>query len=158
VKSATNSATIRHEVTIQLPPEAAFARLVDDLGDWWPPEYTWSQAVLEEIRIEPREGGMCFERGPHGFRCDWGRVLTFEPPLRLAFTWQIGPRREPVPDERRASEVELRFEAAGPRATRVVLEHRGFERHGEDGDAYRDALASEQGWPYILGRYAAAGP
>jgi len=147
--------TIRHSVTVELPIEEAFARFVDDLGQWWPPEYTWSQDVLEEIRLKPREGGMCFERGPHGFRCDWGRVVAFEPAARIAFTWQIGPSREPVPDERRASVVEVSFESEGETSTRVTLEHRGFERHGEAGDAYRDALASERGWPYILGRYAA---
>jgi uncharacterized protein YndB with AHSA1/START domain len=157
VKRATNAGAIRHAVTVELPREAAFARFVDDFRDWWPAEYTWSQDVLEQIGIEPREGGMCFERGRHGFRCDWGRVLAFEPPRRLGFRWQISPRREPVPDERRASEVELRFEAEGNCVTRVELEHRGFERHGE-GDAYRDALASEQGWPYILGRYASRRP
>ena len=92
----------------------------------------------------------CFELGPHGFRCDWGRVTVWEPPHRLVFRWQIGAQREPVPDPQRASEVEVRF-ADGE----VRLEHRGFERHGPDAENYRAALASEQGWPYILGRYAA---
>jgi hypothetical protein len=36
------------------------------------------------------------------------------------------------------------------------MEHRDFDRHGEGAEGYRAALASEQGWPYILGRYAAA--
>jgi uncharacterized protein YndB with AHSA1/START domain len=144
---------IQHTVEVPLPPERAFARFVEQLGEWWPAEYTWSQDVLEAIGIEPRAGGMCFERGPHGFRCDWGRVVAFEPPERLVFTWQIGPSREPVPDDRRASEVELRFDGA----TRVQLEHRGFERHGDAAEAYRAALASDQGWPYILVRYADLG-
>jgi uncharacterized protein YndB with AHSA1/START domain len=141
---------IQHTVEVPLPRDRAFARFVEHLGEWWPAEYTWSQDVLEAIGIEPREGGMCFERGPHGFRCDWGRVIAFEPPERLVFTWQIGPNRDPVPDDRRASEVEVRFDGA----TQVQLEHRRFERHGEAAEAYRAALASEQGWPYILGRYA----
>jgi uncharacterized protein YndB with AHSA1/START domain len=130
--------------------ERAFAAFAD-LGTWWPPEYSWAGDVLEEIGIEPREGGHCYELGPHGFRCDWGRVTAWEPPRRLVFTWQIGPQREPAPDPARASEVEVRFEA-----TSVTLEHRGFERHGPDHENYRAALASEHGWPYILGRYAAS--
>jgi uncharacterized protein YndB with AHSA1/START domain len=154
MESGQQGDAIRHAVTIELPPEQAFARFVEDLGEWWPSEYTWSGDVLEEIAIEPGLGGACFERGPRGFRCDWGRVLAFDPPRGIEFTWQIGPHREPVPDDNKASEVVVLFAADGG-ATRVNLEHRRFERHGEDGADYRDALASGQGWPFILGRYVA---
>lgn len=153
-----DSGAISHTVTVELPLEAAFARFVDDLGDWWPREYTWSGDVLEEIGIEPRQGGMCFERGPHGFRCDWGRILAFEAPHRLVLSWQIGPRREPVPDPGRASEVEIRFTEGDGRTTHLELRHHAFDRHGEEGAGYSAALGSERGWPYILGRYADARP
>ncbi len=146
---------IRESVAISLPIERAFDRFLRGLHEWWPPEYTWSGDVLEEIRIEPREGGMCLERGPDGFRCDWGRVLELEPPGWLAFTWQIGPAREPVPDPRRASVVTVRFAKTEGTDTRVELEHARFERHGSGAAGYREALASDAGWPYILGRYAA---
>ncbi len=155
MQQASEDMTIRHAVTVELPPEEAFARFVDDLRHWWPSEYTWSQSALVEIAIEARYGGKCFEIGPHEFRCDWGRILEFQPPRRLVLSWQISPRREPVPDGRRASEVEFRFEGERKGVTRVELEHRGFERHGDGAQDYRAALASDQGWPYILGRYAA---
>jgi uncharacterized protein YndB with AHSA1/START domain len=148
--------SVQHGVSVPLPPERAFALFAEELGSWWPPEYTWSQDTLEEIGIEPRQGGMCFERGPHGFRCDWGRVLAWEPGARLELTWQIGPSRDPQPNPDKASVVEVRFGAEGDGGTRVELEHRLFERHGEDGEGYAAAMGSEQGWPYILGRYAAA--
>jgi uncharacterized protein YndB with AHSA1/START domain len=141
---------IRHAVSVPVPPERAFVAFVEELGAWWPREYTWSGDVLERIGMEPREGGLCTELGPHGFRCDWGRVLAYEPPHRLVFTWQIGPSREPVPDPARATEVEVRFGDG-----RVELEHRGFDRPGAGGEDYRAGLASDQGWPYMLGRYAA---
>jgi Domain of unknown function (DUF4394) len=70
------SETASAGVTVNLAPEQAFDLFARRLGAWWPPEYSWSQDVLDEIGIEPHEGGMCFERGPHGFRCDWGRVQT----------------------------------------------------------------------------------
>jgi uncharacterized protein YndB with AHSA1/START domain len=149
--------SISRAVVVPLPPEEAFRLFGPGLQRWWPREYTWGQEALDAIAIEPREGGFCYERGPHGFRCDWGRVLAWEPPRRLLFSWQIGPGREPVPDPAKASEVEVRFVAEEAEATRVELEHRGFDSHGEGGDAYRAALDSEQGWPYILDRYAAAG-
>jgi hypothetical protein len=50
--------------------------------------------------------------------------------------------------------VEVRFHPAGS-GTRVELEHRAFARHGDAGGAYRHAMASPQGWPLILDRFAA---
>ena len=109
-------------------------------------------------RHRPREGGFCFERGPHGFTCHWGRVLVWDPPARLVLAWQIAPDRAPEPNPAKASEVEVRFRAAGSASTRVDLEHRAFPRHGDAADTYRQALASPQGWPLILARYAASLP
>ena len=139
----------RHDV--ELPPERAFELFTAGFGRWWPPEYTWSGPALAEIGIEPREGGHCYEIGPAGFRCDWGTVTVWTPPRRLVFLWQIGPSRDPVPDPARASEVEVRF-ADG----RVELEHRGFERHDDGAEQYRDGMGSPQGWPWLLERFAAA--
>jgi uncharacterized protein YndB with AHSA1/START domain len=145
----------RSAVSVPVAPDRAFAAFAEQLGAWWPPEYTWSQRVLEEIGIEPGEGGMCFERGPHGFRCDWGRVLAWEPGERLVFTWQISPSRVPDPDPARASEVAVTFAASGDGAgTRVDLVHSGFERHGEGAESYSSAMGSQYGWDLILARYA----
>jgi uncharacterized protein YndB with AHSA1/START domain len=142
--------SVRHSVTVPLPPPAAFEAFAERLGDWWPPEYTWSQQKLEAIGIED---GMCFERGPHGFRLDWGRVTVREPPGRLVFTWQIGPTRVPEPDPEKASTVEVRFEPEGE-GTCVTVEHRDFERHGDGAHGYEQAMNSPQGWPFMLDRYA----
>jgi uncharacterized protein YndB with AHSA1/START domain len=147
---------VRNALVIPLPLERAFMLFTDDLGTWWPKEYTWSGEVLEEIGIEGWLDGMCYETGPYGFRCDWGRVLAWEPPNRLVFTWQISPNREPVPDPRKASEVELRFASQDDNVTRVDFEHRNFERHGPGAQSYRDALNAEDGWPLILDGYVRA--
>lgn len=147
---------IHNAVTVGANGERAFEIFVDELASWWPAEYSWSQDVLEDIGIEPREGGLCFERGPHGFRCDWGRVLAWDPPRRLVIAWQISPRREPEPNPAKASEVEGRFDDDGEDRTRVQLEHRNFERHGDEGAGYARMLGSPQGWPLLLDRFAAA--
>ena len=147
-------APVREEILVPVDPDEAFAAFVDGFGRWWPREYTWSGPVLEELGIEPGEGGLCFERGPHGFRLDWGRVLAWEPPVRLVFSWQISPQRLPVPDPDRASEVEVRFTPEGATATLVRLEHRGWERHGEGAAGYRDGMAAQPGWPLLLQRFA----
>jgi uncharacterized protein YndB with AHSA1/START domain len=151
-----SSAPITRTVEVAASQQRAFELFTDGMAGWWPREYTWAGDVLELIAIEPRAGGRCFERGPHGFSCDWGRVLVWEPPRRLVFTWQISAERTPEPDPAKAGEVEVRFVASGTDTTRVELEHRGFERHGEAGAGYRAAMDSEYGWARILARFAAA--
>jgi uncharacterized protein YndB with AHSA1/START domain len=145
-----------HEITVPLPPERAFSLFTEGMTAWWPPEYTWAQKTLEHIAIEPVDGGRCFERGPHGFSCDWGRVVTSEPPARIAFTWQISPQRVPQPDPAQASLIEVRFTPDGGSGTRVELAHRHFSRHGAGAEEYEAAMSSPQGWPLLLERFAAA--
>lgn len=147
---------ISTSVVAPLPLERAFEHFARELYAWWPREYTWSQDVLHDIGIEPRAGGLCFEIGPDAFRCDWGRVLDWAPPERLRLAWQISPRREPVPDPARSSMVTVSFTSDGPQRTLVTLLHENFERHGVDGADYRAAMASAQGWPWILQRFVEA--
>ena len=146
-----------HEISVAFPPERAFAVFCEEMTSWWPPEYTWAQKTLQEIGIEPREGGHCYELGPHDFRCDWGRVVTCERPARIAFTWQISAQRVPQPDPALASLVEVRFTPEGECGTRVRLAHRHFSRHGEGAEGYEAAMSSPQGWPLLLERFSAAG-
>jgi uncharacterized protein YndB with AHSA1/START domain len=143
---------VRAEVRVPRDPGAAFDAFLD-LDAWWPREFTWSQGVLTGLSLEPCEGGLCTEHGPDGFRCDWGRVRVFTPPDRIVLGWHIGPTRAPEPDPWRASEVELLF-AARDGHTTVIVEHREFSRHGEQGEAYRDGMAA--GWPVLLEAFAAS--
>ncbi|MCM0673909.1 SRPBCC family protein [Micromonospora phytophila] len=145
--------SLRSVLSVPAPTEQAFAVFSGALTDWWVKEYTWSGPEhLAELGMEPRAGGMLYEIGPYGFRSDWGRVLTWDPPRRLVFTWQIGADRVPVPDPARASEVEALFHPDGPARARVEVEHRHFDRHGEAAEGYRQALTA--GWHELLSRYA----
>lgn len=153
---STDLSLIERAVTVPAPPDRAFKHFVEDFAEWWPQAYSWSGEVLQEMGIEPRTGGHCYEIGPGGFRCDWGTILVFEAPQRLVFSWQINHDRTPQPDPARAGQVEVRF---GPQDDhggfcRVKLEHRGFERYGSGGAAYRAALDGPEGWTYILASYA----
>ena len=145
--------TISLSRTVRLGPQEAFDVFTTGFGAWYPSAYTWSGELLEYIGIEAGEGGHCSELGPHGFRCDWGRVLVWEPPRRLVLSWQISFARLPVPDPSRASEVEVRWQAVPDGGTRVDFTHRGFSRHGEEWREYLAAMSSEGGWPYILDLY-----
>ncbi|MFC3503680.1 SRPBCC family protein [Micromonospora krabiensis] len=146
--------SLRCDLLVPAAAERAFEVFTGALTRWWVVEYTWSgPEALAELGMEPRSGGMLYEIGPYGFRGDWGRVLTWDPPRRLVFTWQIGPDRVPVPDPARASEVEVLFLPEAPEQTRVELEHRHFDRHGEAAEGYRQALTA--GWHELLSRYVA---
>lgn len=145
---------IHVEITVPIPRKEAFFRFTKEFNLWWPREYTWSKEALVNIGLEPRAQGRCTERGPEGFQSDWGRVLTWRPPERLVLAWQISPNREPQPNPAQASTVELLFCIEGPEETRIVLSHRDMERHGKGSSAYREALASPMGWPFILKRFA----
>lgn len=131
-------------------PAQAFERFTAQFQLWWPKAYSWSGDTLVDIGMQCHEGGMCFEIGPHGFHLDWGRVLRWQPTERLVLSWQISPRREPQPDPAQASQVSLDFSVDDPAGCLLALRHDGFERHGEGAQGYRDAMAGEYGWPYIL--------
>jgi uncharacterized protein YndB with AHSA1/START domain len=82
-------------------------------------------------------------------------VLVYEPPDRLVISWDLNPRWQLETDPERTSEVEVRFIAETAERTRVELEHRNLERHGEGWEAVRDGVDSGGGWPLYLDRYAA---
>lgn len=147
---------IRRQIVVPSAPLEAFRTFTEDLATWWPPEYSWSGDVLEHIGLEPREGGHCYEIGPRAFRCDWGTVLTWDPPVRLILAWQVGMDRVPIPNLARASEIEVTFTALADTQTQVDFEHHAFSRHGKRAQAYCRALNAPMGWTYILDRYASA--
>ena len=145
--------TIFSEIVTTAPIEDSFSIFVDRLQDWWPHEYTWSQQSLKKITIAPYVNGHCFETGPFDFRCDWGRVLEFERPFHIAFSWQINPARVPEPDPDKASKVTVTFKTLEDKTVRVRLIHSGFDKHGPDWEEYARAMNSEKGWAYILEKY-----
>jgi uncharacterized protein YndB with AHSA1/START domain len=153
--SASTIPAIRGAVTIDVPVDRAFQVFTASFNTWWPAEYHIGGADLAEAVIEPREGGRWYERGVDGSECDWGRVLTWEPPNRLVVTWQINGQWQYDPDPEHASEIEVRFTADGPGQTRVELEHRHLERL-VDGKALRDGIVGGGGWGAILEEYAKA--
>lgn len=142
---------IRMALEVEAPREEAFERFAAELGAWWPLPYTWSEDRFAGAALERRPGGSWFEVDAGGRSERWGEVRAFEPPRRIVVSFEIGADRKREPPER-AGEVEVRFEAAGPRRTRVHLEHRGFERHGAGAGALREGMA--RGWPVILASFA----
>ena len=147
--------TVRRAVTVPVPPAEAFAMFTERLGDFKPPEHNMLSVPIAETVLEPRVGGAIIDRGTDGSECRWARILTFDKPDRLVFSWDIGPTWQIETDPERVSEVEVRFVAAGTASTRVELEHRHLDRHGPGWESVRDGIDSDQGWQLYLDRYAA---
>lgn len=152
-EQATTDA-VRHSVTVPIDRERAFALFTEEIGSWWPTEdYKISEGPVTEV-FEPREGGRWYELAEDGSESIVGTVLAWEPPSRLVISWRLTPEWKFEPDLERATRVEVVFEEQDGGATRVSLEHRGFEAYGESGNAMREQVGSEGGWPALLGRYA----
>jgi uncharacterized protein YndB with AHSA1/START domain len=138
--------TVREEVRVDRSPSEAFDLFTAGIGRWWPLEegYSFDGSRAKEIHLEAVPDGRFYERFVDGDELQVGRVLDCDPPHRIVFTWKD-------PDWRGETEVEVWFRADGDR-TRVTVEHRGFERLAEAGDAAARQFGS--GWPRVMQRYA----
>jgi uncharacterized protein YndB with AHSA1/START domain len=142
-------------VTVALPIARAFEVFTGSIDTWWPHQYHIGQADIAEVVLEPHVGGRWFEKGVDGSECDWGRVLAWESPQRVVFTWQINGMWQFDPDPAHASEIEALFRADGPDQTIVEVEHRHFERLVA-GQGVHGAINGGGGWELLLAGYAKA--
>src|SRR3954447_21929951 len=115
--------TVNRSIVVDAPIERAFTTFTERFGDFKPPEHNLLGAPIASTEFEPRVGGNIVDRGVDGSECRWARILAYEPPHRVVFSWDISPRWEIVTDPNLASEVEVRFFTDTPGRTRVELEH-----------------------------------
>jgi uncharacterized protein YndB with AHSA1/START domain len=149
------AAVVRRELVVAAPIERAFAVFTERFGDFKPPEHNLLAVPIAETVFEPRVGGHIYDRGTDGTECRWARILVYEPPKRVVFSWDIGPTWQLETDPQDASEVEVRFSVETPDRTRVELVHRHIDRHGPGWTAVAEGVADDAGWPLYLERYAA---
>ena len=149
------SAVVRRQIVVQAPIEQAFSVFTERFGDFKPPEHNLLKAPIAETVFEPRVGGHIYDRGTDGSECRWARILAYEPPDRVVFSWDISPRWQIETEPENTSEVEVRFIAEAPGRTRVELEHRNIDRHGPGWQAVAEGVADDAGWALYLSRYAA---
>ena len=145
--------SIQTDVVVEAPVERAFRVFVEEFDKIKPPDHNLLEADIAESEFEPRAGGRVYDRGVDGSECQWARVLAYEPPERIVFTWDISPQWQIETDHSRTSEVEVRFVSEGEERTRVELEHRHLDRHGDGWEGLRDGVAAPDGWPLYLQRY-----
>ena len=143
----------RSEIVVDAPVERAFAVFTEQFDRIKPREHNMLGVVIAVTVFEPRVGGSIYDRGVDGSECRWARVLAYEPPGRVVFSWDIGPTWQIEIDPGRTSEVEVRFVVESTERTRVELEHRHIDRHGDGGEGVREGVQADQGWPLYLQRY-----
>jgi uncharacterized protein YndB with AHSA1/START domain len=149
------SPVVHRQVVVAAPVDTAFSLFVERLGDFKPPEHNLLAVPIARTVFEPRVGGHIYDVGTDGSECRWARVLVYEPPHRVVFSWDIGPTWQLEADPDNASEVEIVFVTESPGKTRVELEHRHLDRHGPGWQSVADGVGHDQGWSLYLSRYAA---
>jgi uncharacterized protein YndB with AHSA1/START domain len=151
--SLTQSRVVK-AVTLPLPPDAAFSLFTDRIAEWWP-LHTHSVAAdtyegrltVTGLRFESGVGGRIVESLSDGSQAEWGRVLVWEPPQRVGFTWR--PNLTDGPHTR----VEVTF-APAVEGTVVELVHTGWDAF--DGSAEERRIRYDRGWDPVLQRLVAA--
>jgi len=147
-------ASVRTQIVVDAPIARAFSVFIEQFDRIKPREHNLLEADIAETVFETREGGRIYDRGVDGSECHWARVLAYEPPNRVVFSWDISPQWQIETDPAKTSEVEVRFVSETPERTRVELEHRNLDRHGDGWESERDGVAADAGWPLYLQRYA----
>jgi Activator of Hsp90 ATPase homolog 1-like protein len=142
------TAPLRMSFDVACSAEHAFTVWTSRIGTWWPADHTVTGCDDLVVVMEGGVGGRIYERALDGAEHDWGEVTLWNPPERLGYLWHL--RR----DRRDATEVEIRFLAQGTGATRIEIEHRGWERLGSPADEWRER--NRVGWETLLPHFLAA--
>jgi uncharacterized protein YndB with AHSA1/START domain len=136
---------VRKSVLVDADPETAFRVFTDKIQSWWPLE---KHGIFgEDAEALAFEEGQIVERAKDGREAVWGKVLVWEPPTRLHFTWRPG-----FDADRPDTELEITFTPEGE-GTRVDLVHSGWDKL-EDGAKSRAGY--EGGWDGVLDAYRQA--
>ena len=153
MSKAADPNRVRKVVSVQAPQAVAWRVFTEKMGAWWPlAYYKIGKANAVDAVIEPRVGGLWYERGDDGSTCQWGSVLAWEPPSRLVLTWDINADFQYDPTLN--TEIEIRFNAEGSDRTRVELEHRHLDRYGARRDEMRRIYDTEGDWGKLLAAFA----
>ncbi len=110
------NAVVNSQIVVEAPIERAFSVFTERFGDFTPLEHNLLRSAIAETVFEPHVGGHIFDRGTDGSECRWARVLVYEPPDRVVFSWDISPQWQVETEPANTSEVEVRFVAETPGA------------------------------------------
>jgi uncharacterized protein YndB with AHSA1/START domain len=154
MSTQTADTSVRTSIVVEAPIDRAFSVFTEGFGTFKPPEHNMLGVEIAETVFELHEGGHVYDRGVDGAECHWARVLAYEPPNRVVISWDISPQWQIETDLEKTSEVEVQFISEAPERTRLELEHRNLDRHGDGWEQERDGVGGEGGWPLYLQRFA----
>jgi uncharacterized protein YndB with AHSA1/START domain len=146
MSTQTAETSVTSSITVEAPIERAFSVFTDGIGTWWNPDHHLPGMDVKEMVFDPFVGGHIRDIGTDGSECRWSRILAYDKPNRVVFSWDISVQWQIETDPEKTSEIEVRFIPEGAARTRVELEHRNLERHGDGWESMRDAVGSEGGW------------
>ena len=101
--------TVSTAVEVETSAERAFRVFTEEIGTWWDDDKHILEAPLAEMEFEPFVGGNIIDRGVDGSECRWSRVLAYEPPHRVCFSWDISTQWQIETDPDKTSEVAVTF-------------------------------------------------
>ena len=144
-------APVTRSIRVRATPEKAFKFFTENLGKWWPMNFSIGSSPIQDVILEAGAGGRWYEVGQDGSTCQWGEVLTWNPPSHLVLAWRItaGWQFDPT----LLTEVDVKFNDLGNGETEVTLEHRKLENYGEAAAEIAGIFASPGGWDAALSRY-----
>lgn len=151
--TATAIGPVTKSIRVKASPEKAFNFFTENLGKWWPSNFSIGSSPMQDAIIEPGAGGRWYEVGQDGSTCQWGEVLAWNPPDRLVLAWRITANWQFDPDL--LTEVHVKFAAIGDSETEVTLEHRKLENYGDAAADIAGIFESPGGWNAALSRFAA---
>src|SRR5215204_5713171 len=103
--SPSDDPIVRRQIVVDASVDQAFSTFVERFGDFKPKEHNLLAAPLTTTTFEPRVGGNIVDVAEDGSECRWARVLAYEPPDRVVFSWDISPSWQLETDASHTSEV-----------------------------------------------------
>lgn len=135
---------LERRIEVRCSVEHAFEVFTRRIDMWWPPSH--KRFADSRLVLEAREGGRFYERAASGSESELGEVLSWEPPLRVRYSWWPGADDKPT-------EVEVMFRAEGD-VTVVEVTHR--EGDAGLGDRWPERVKKfEKGWSAVLTAFRA---
>ena len=136
------SRSIVNTIEVRCSVRHAFDVFTSKVDLWWPVGHrAFDESVL---LFEAEVGGRFLERSANGEEVERGKVLSWEPPHRIAYSWHPGAIDQPT-------EVEVIFEGADDR-TVVTVTH--AEAQSDMGDRWAvRAKKFQSAWDHLLVEY-----